>query len=131
LVAFDHAERQFASKITDRTFEQCRFAGARRTDQIKRQNLTASEPGTVLCGQLINFGENPAFDVNSVEGHAVLGSMSMTSGMFVQVVRVMMTMVNVVVRARIIMVMIMRIVGSACVLMIGGDRRRLAGLQIK
>jgi hypothetical protein len=53
----------------------------------------------------------------------------MIGGMFVQVLRVMMTMVNVVVRAR--MIMIMRIVGSACVLMIGGDRRRLAGLQIK
>jgi len=54
----------------------------------------------------------------------------MIGGIFARVVGVMM-MMNVVVRACMIVVMIMRMVGSACVLMIGNDRRRLAGLQIK
>jgi hypothetical protein len=55
----------------------------------------------------------------------------MVGGMFARVVGVMMMMVNVVVRAFMIVVMIMRMVGSARVLMIGNDRRRLAGLEIK
>ncbi|MFZ1150098.1 MAG: hypothetical protein WAR76_10240 [Xanthobacteraceae bacterium] len=55
----------------------------------------------------------------------------MIGGMFARVVGVMMMMVNVVVRACMIVVMIMRMVGSARVLMIGNDRRRLAGLEIE
>jgi hypothetical protein len=55
----------------------------------------------------------------------------MIGGMLARVVGVMVMMVNVVVRACMIVVVIMRMVGSASVLMIGSDRRRLAGLQIK
>jgi hypothetical protein len=53
----------------------------------------------------------------------------MFGGMFARVMVVMMTMV--VVRAGMIVVVIMRMVRSACVPMIGSDRRRLPGLQIK
>jgi hypothetical protein len=61
----------------------------------------------------------------------------MLGGMFARIVIVVMTMMNVVMRAcmRVIVIMIviviLGIVGSACVLMIASDRRRLAGLQIK
>jgi hypothetical protein len=59
----------------------------------------------------------------------------MLGGMFARIVIVVMTMMNVVMRACmrviVIVIVILGIVGSACVLMIASDRRRLAGLQIK
>jgi hypothetical protein len=64
----------------------------------------------------------------------MLGGMSvivMIGGMFARVVSVMMMMMSVVIGPNMFLVVIMRMVGSACVLMIGSDCHRLAGLQIK
>ena len=58
LIAFDDIELQFVLQIADGALQQRGLAGARRTDEIERENLPAREPGPVLRRQGIVLGED-------------------------------------------------------------------------
>ena len=77
LITLDHVKRQLAGEIADRAFEQGCLSGARRTDEVERENLAAGEPGPVYRGQIIVLFENSRLDVDEIQARTAASVMRM------------------------------------------------------